>query len=295
MNNLTGDGGTATSPDGIIWTQGGDFGTFNQSVAWSPSLGLFVVVGDAGAIGTSPDGATWTNHTPGGGSWKAVAWGGGRFLAVGPGGTIRYSTNGSSWSDDIGPSWPDPLDTVIFNDLAWGQSQFVIALSPFTGVLDEIVATPDGVMLATYSDGFGSDNPYAVAWSSALGLWVIGGTGGKLATSPDGVTWATRTSGFGSTMIWTAISSTAASSIAGAPLSGPYCETITSTGDTLTTSAPYLPGSTSVKVDGIFMRPGTYAQVIAGDRDYNEQDPASGAILFGTSRARTVFVCYNVG
>ena len=81
----------------------------------------------------------------------------------------------------------------------------------------------------------------------------------------------------------------------GIPISGPHCEMITSTGDTLTTSASYLPGSTSVRVDGIFMRPGTYAQVIAGDREYNELDPAAGTILFGTSRTRTVFVCYNVG
>lgn len=81
----------------------------------------------------------------------------------------------------------------------------------------------------------------------------------------------------------------------GAPLSGPLCETITSTGDTLTTSAPYLSGSTRVWVDGVFMRPGTYAQVIAEDREYNELDPATGTILFGASRTRTVLVCYTIG
>ena len=50
--------------------------------------GLFVAVGDDGAILASPDGVTWTARTLGGKGLHGVTYGNGLFVAVGPGGAI---------------------------------------------------------------------------------------------------------------------------------------------------------------------------------------------------------------
>jgi hypothetical protein len=54
--------------------------------------GLFVVVGDDGAILTSPDGLNWTVQTSGTGiDLYGVAYGNGTFVAVGDDGAILTS------------------------------------------------------------------------------------------------------------------------------------------------------------------------------------------------------------
>ena len=52
---------------------------------------------------------------------------------------------------------------------------------------------------ASRTSGFGSSEIYAITYGD--GLYVAGGSSGKLTTSPDGITWTTRTSGFGTTVI----------------------------------------------------------------------------------------------
>jgi hypothetical protein len=45
--------------------------------------GLFVAVGEDGAILTSPDGVSWTRRTSGGNLLYGVTYGNGTFVAVG--------------------------------------------------------------------------------------------------------------------------------------------------------------------------------------------------------------------
>jgi hypothetical protein len=61
--------------------------------------GLFVAVGDGGAILTSPDGVTWTPRTSGtSNTLFGVTYGNGLFVAVGDGGAILTSPDGVNWT-----------------------------------------------------------------------------------------------------------------------------------------------------------------------------------------------------
>jgi hypothetical protein len=52
-----------------------------------------------------------------------------------------------------------------------------------------------GITWVSRTSGFGADNIFCAAYGN--GLYVAGGTTGKLFTSTDGVTWTSRTSNFG--------------------------------------------------------------------------------------------------
>jgi hypothetical protein len=74
-----------------------------EDVAFSPPLGLYAVVGEAGTIITSPDGATWTTRTSGTTArLRGVAWipfFGGFFVVVGGLCTVLTSADGVTWTD----------------------------------------------------------------------------------------------------------------------------------------------------------------------------------------------------
>jgi hypothetical protein len=65
-----------TSTDGITWTLRSVAGASKSfySIAWSPSLALFVAVGD-NVLQTSPDGITWTSRTAyNAEAWRTISW-----------------------------------------------------------------------------------------------------------------------------------------------------------------------------------------------------------------------------
>ncbi len=69
-----------TSANGTTWTVRTSPSNVWNSVAWSPSLGLFAAVGLSGVgtqeVMTSPDGITWTLHsTPSNSFWVGITWG----------------------------------------------------------------------------------------------------------------------------------------------------------------------------------------------------------------------------
>jgi hypothetical protein len=89
-----------TSPDGFVWTWR-RIPTKRPLFAVAFGDGLFVTVGEAGAILTSRDGgARWTRrHSACDGTLlAAVAFGNGRFVAGGESGCILTSTNGVHWT-----------------------------------------------------------------------------------------------------------------------------------------------------------------------------------------------------
>jgi hypothetical protein len=87
-----------TSRDGITWVRRNPPDKSNlYGVTFG--YGLFVAVGDAGAICTSVDGVTWKRQRSGVSSTllAAVASGNGVFVAGGESGAIVTSTNGVHW------------------------------------------------------------------------------------------------------------------------------------------------------------------------------------------------------
>jgi len=99
------DNRVMTSPDGITWTlRSVPISANYRSIAWSPTLNLFVAVGDGGVIITSPDAITWTQRTtPLGFNYTFVMWHAGLnlFVASASNGTnnrINTSPDGINWS-----------------------------------------------------------------------------------------------------------------------------------------------------------------------------------------------------
>ena len=88
----------------VAWTgtPSGYAGVVN-SVAWSPTLSLGVIVGTTG-IASSPNLITWTSRV-GTGTYKDVIWTGDQFVAVGPD-LLRTSPDGINWTAVTIPSSP---------------------------------------------------------------------------------------------------------------------------------------------------------------------------------------------
>lgn len=140
---------SATVGDGTLRT---------TSVAWSPDLSIFALLGDGGLVATSSDGVSWTTHstisTPPTTVWYGMCWAEGlsKFVAVG------------ETTDSAEPTVMTSLDGV-----NWTQT--------VTGL------TGDDLKL------------HGVTWSSDINLLVAVGFGGSVLTSPDGITWTSQTSG----------------------------------------------------------------------------------------------------
>lgn len=116
--------------------------------------GLFVVVGDAGAVATSPDGTTWTIQTPAtANQLLQVAYNGNTYVAIGVHGTVICSSDGTTWTSvDITSQLP-PLSTTSGGTTKSGFE--------FTS----IAAAPNGAFV------------------------IIGGTPVRSVTSMDGIHW----------------------------------------------------------------------------------------------------------
>jgi hypothetical protein len=211
----------ATSVDGgVTWqAQTSSWGAgpgYPSAVAWSSSLGLFVIVGLGPTAGdpsflTSPNGSVWTpRSTPLDGlSVGSVVWAAslGMFVAsavdqtmVYPGtGYIATSTNGTTWT----------TTTVILNtrfrSLSWSPSvgRFVACLDN-TSNYGPNYTSPDAINWQLQPWGTGIFNPKKAVWVDNIGAFVgVGRDGGNVtervvATSFDGgvTPWVTRDSPF---------------------------------------------------------------------------------------------------
>ena len=110
----------AYSINGVTWTTI-LVGAINfRSVSFG--AGLFVGVGDSGAIYTSPDGIVWTVRvSPIANSWTSVTYGNGLFMTVGNGASSKviYSNDGITWT----ASTEMDLDTPV--QVAYGDGYFL--------------------------------------------------------------------------------------------------------------------------------------------------------------------------
>jgi photosystem II stability/assembly factor-like uncharacterized protein len=96
-----GEGGAIlTSRDGRSWTEQSS-GTNYPLFDATYGNGLFVVVGSEGTILTSRDGVNWTWRSLGDDPLHGVTYGNGLFVAVGDGNTIFTSPNGVNWAKRV--------------------------------------------------------------------------------------------------------------------------------------------------------------------------------------------------
>lgn len=133
------------------------FGTdTTTSVAWSPTLGIFAMLGTNGLTATSSDGINWTTS----------------YIA---------SPSDTTW---FGMCW------------ASGLSKFVAAGVATANTNPSIMTSPDGVNWTPIVTGSTAQYELMdVTWSSDINLLVAVGWAGNTLTSPDGVNWTDRTSG----------------------------------------------------------------------------------------------------
>lgn len=100
--------------------------------------GLFIAVGQGGAMATSPDGVEWTPLTvPHTGFIWDVALGGGHFAAAAQWGRMLTSTDGVNWTRrETGLDWH-------LTDVAYGNGTFVAVGWDGQIVQSDAVATPE--------------------------------------------------------------------------------------------------------------------------------------------------------
>lgn len=166
-------------------------GAFNNTGAGGVidyHMQLIVAGGASGRIVTSPDGVNWTVQTsPFGVSfWEGSAYSPELdiFVASGDAGKIAYSSNGTTWTLGTGAG------TGHKQDVAW---------SPELGIFVAVTATSSGARYRSADginwtlSGTGGNALYSITWSSALGIFLAAGQGGRVVTSPDGINWTDQT------------------------------------------------------------------------------------------------------
>jgi hypothetical protein len=163
-----------------------------HAVAWSPTLSLFVAVGQGGThyAASSQDGITWTPRTLATGNWRGVVWAPALNLFV----AVSTITNFAATSPD-GIAWTiQTIEAGNWASIAWSSQLSLLVTVGLAGTGFYAASSPDGVNWTTRT--LENDNWISVAWSPALGLFVaISDTGPThyVATSSNGTTWSTGT------------------------------------------------------------------------------------------------------
>jgi hypothetical protein len=196
-----------------------------NDVAYASTQGLFVAVGDGGAIVTSPDGVAWTQQgSPTAVNLHGVAAGTAALVAVGDGGTILTSLDGVAWtqrssgtdapllgvgfggdttfvavggggavdvSDDAGLTWQatveGPGDDL--NAAAYGTNGWVVVGQ--AGVILQ-GAAPDALDLIGFAV---LPNLNDVIFTQ--NLFLVVGDNGNILSSPDGMQYTSSVSNTG--------------------------------------------------------------------------------------------------
>jgi len=198
-----------TSPDGINWTaQTPAFSTTLYSVAWSPSLGMFVICGGdhstsstSNKIMTSTNGTVWTAQTSAlTAGWFDIVWSPelAMFVVVGESGTnaVATSTNGTAWTGRYNSA----------TDVG------CIVWSPELGVFVSGFSFSSGGLISY--DGINWSNPGGVprmtdvAWSPELGIFLSVDTFSSSYYSISGLTWVAGSTIVTNGICWSSIKNT---------------------------------------------------------------------------------------
>jgi len=190
-NTADAEGIIFTSPNGIDWTYVDNipyaYATYIfYSVAWSESLGLFVVVGNDGRIYSSPDGTTWTNRTNtsiADYDLRSITYSKNLGLFVAVGGPPIISSDGITWTNAI--DYIGSLRSITYSE--------ILRLFIAVGSNGRIYSSPDGTTWTSRTSG--TDNLlFSVTYSESLGLFATVGSSGTILTSSDGINWTSEMS-----------------------------------------------------------------------------------------------------
>lgn len=212
-----------TSADGLVWIPQTSASAANfKSVAQS-NTGRFIAVGAAGKIQTSLNAIDWSDVVSGTSSalnsvvHSTVGW-----VAVGNGGTVLFSSNGTSWiTVDPVPTVAD-LNSVVYDGsyfIAVGNSGTIIRSSDgtvWTSIVSGITANLNGITTAVvdmdtvdiavgnngaiylsrdFSSTWTVPTSYTAVSSDLISvsrynnLYMAVGLNGSVLTSPDGEEW----------------------------------------------------------------------------------------------------------
>lgn len=199
VGTAAGSFGCYSSTDGITWTLRASsiFTTIANSVAWSPTLGLYVAVGQdtTNNIATSTNLTSWTGRT---GltifstRGNSVAWSPqlSMFVAVGSGtNSIAYSFNGINW---IGLGATPSTFTNSGLYVVWFP-EFSLFVATGLGT-NSLLTSPDGINWTPRLSTGVDLRAQAIDWSSVQNQYVMVGLGShSIATSSDGILWSGRT------------------------------------------------------------------------------------------------------
>lgn len=178
-----------TSSDGVTWTRRTNTNTNGlTSIAWSPTLNLFLAVGNTSTM-TSSDGISWTvsGTTLGTTGLTKVVWGGTQFAVINSNGSsslVYRSSNGTSFLSAT-PTAFQPFDIDYSPTLGlWAVARqsantAFVATSP-----DLITWTARSITGAVAASGTG------VVWSG--NRFIVTANGSGPASSADGITWTTQ-------------------------------------------------------------------------------------------------------
>lgn len=158
--------------------------------------GLFVAVGDNGAIMTSPSGDVWTQRTSGTTDrLPAIAFGNGRFVATRANRSIPAitSTDGINWTAiTITDSNGAKAESGAWESIAFGGGRFM-AVGTTSSVGSEVMKSADGISFQTVIP---AKYPAPGGLSSALksliycgGRFFGGDAGGGHYTTTNGIEW----------------------------------------------------------------------------------------------------------
>jgi hypothetical protein len=197
-----------TSTDGKTWTVTDSFKNFeNMNLPSTPHPHMVTIYFADGkfwaggrefkfGLSNSTDGVTWTNVQDESVRmfFANLAYGGGKFVALDNNGYISYSSNGTTWLNDVVNVTPGqyPLG------LAYGNNMFLVG-----GGIDYQSATKTGTpymarstngknwTTVNVSTALKGASIYSIAWGGDR--FVAVGGGGKMAWSKDGLTWTAIT------------------------------------------------------------------------------------------------------
>jgi hypothetical protein len=167
-----------------------------QSVAYSPSLRLFVAVSATGTsrVMTSTDGKSWTARSASAAKqWASVVWAESLGLFVAVASANGTTTNAVMTSPD-GINWTSrtAASDNSWTKVAWSEELgLLVAVSIGGSDSSALMTSPDGI---NWTGRTTPDFTYmGVCWSKEKNLFVAVGTEGTgVATSPDGITWTAR-------------------------------------------------------------------------------------------------------
>ncbi len=195
-----GDGGIASSPDGVNWMTrktGGYDGSWLRVVAFGN--GQFVAGGDDFVLLTSPDGVNWSDTLTNNGSMASLVFGNGTFVAGVQGASLDLtsitSTNGLNWTMNSGATVP--LAMLSHLGLFYGVGVYGVSSGGVSaGAKGGVATSPNGLNWTTQPLPAPVNSFALSAIAADNGAFVAVGDAGAIAYSQDGINWLAASSGW---------------------------------------------------------------------------------------------------